>query len=79
MRTGMKLTMCAAALLPLVSGCAAPRTSAGIATTEAVCSAWRSGLPSRSVRDTEQTKAEIGALYDDHLAACGGDLPERLR
>ena len=65
------LTKFAAALtlLALVAGCS--RTTGVATATEAeICRAWRDSLPSRSVQDSVQTRAEIGTAYDVQAAAC---------
>ncbi|WP_432256063.1 hypothetical protein [Limimaricola sp. AA108-03] len=49
-------------------------------TEAALCEAWAGALPSRSHRDTEQTRAEISAAYDAFLAACDREaLPAALQ
>lgn len=69
-----RLTFVAASMLlaAVTTGCSIPRTGAATATEAALCDAWSGALPSRSHRDTEQTRAEIGAAYDAFLAACEG-------
>lgn len=68
----LKLTLCVVALITLVTGCQTPKTTAGSATADAICVAWRDSLPSRSAADTPETIAEIGLAYDVFLAACKG-------
>ena len=59
-----------ASMLLVLAGACTPTTGAGIVTEAEICRAWRDSLPSRSSRDTEQTRAEIGVSYDVQAAAC---------
>lgn len=61
----------AASTLLVLAGACTPTTNGATAATEAeICRAWRDSLPTRSSRDTEQTRAEIGTAYDVQAAAC---------
>ncbi len=58
----------------VTSGCAVPWlvTPEATETEYEICRTWQSALPTRSRGDTQKTQDEIGALYDDFLAACEG-------
>lgn len=66
---GLKKFVAASMLLGLAGACT-PTTGVATATEAEICRAWRDSLPSRSSRDTEQTRAEIGVSYDVQAAAC---------
>ena len=53
----------------ILSACA--QTTSAVTETEGeLCRQWRDSLPTRSKKDTEQTRAEIGRAYDVQAAAC---------
>lgn len=69
-----RVLMLFAAMLMLPAGkCAmtAPPTTAATETEGAICAEWQKSLPTRSHRDTEQTRHEIGLEYQVFLAVCG--------
>ena len=66
---GLKKFVVASMLLGLAGACT-PTTGAATATEAEICRAWRGSLPSRSVQDSVQTRAEIGTAYDVQAAAC---------
>ena len=63
------LQMLLLAIALILSGCA-PSMTPDTATERTLCRVWGESLPTRSRRDTEQTKLEISEAYADFAAAC---------
>lgn len=63
--SAIALTLCGVILSACVQ-----TTPVATAIEAELCRAWRDSLPTRSQKDTEQTRAEIGRAYDVQAAAC---------
>ena len=57
-------------MLALTLTACAPSKMQATATETTLCRVWGESLPTRSRRDTEQTKVEIEQGYADFAAAC---------
>lgn len=65
----MLKTFATGLLVIVTSGCV-NSTGAVTATENELCQTWGQSLPTRSLSDTEQTRAEITQAYADFANAC---------